>query len=129
MPADAALGADNLLLSRLPARDHGRVLARCETVALPFAEVLLPASARVRHVNFPQDSVISLGRVQADGSSLEVALVGRDGMFGLPVVLRAPILRAAMSDAPTRKRALHHAEHAPVPHRRTPQRPACRPAA
>jgi CRP-like cAMP-binding protein len=87
VPSDTAPATDNLLLSTLPARDRRRLLMRCETVQLPFAEVLLPAGGRLKHVYFPLDSVISLGRVQPDGGSLEVALVGCDGMFGLPLVL------------------------------------------
>jgi CRP-like cAMP-binding protein len=85
--AVTAPSADNLLLSSLPLRDRHRLLSRCEQVDLPFAEVLLPAGGRLHHVYFPCDSVIALGRVQPDGSSLEVALVGHDGMFGLPLVL------------------------------------------
>jgi len=79
--------AENRLLAALPRKDGKRFLAGCEPVELVFAEVLAEAGERFRHVYFPTDSLISLV-AQTDGrASLEVGLIGNEGMLGTPFVL------------------------------------------
>ena len=79
--------AVNLLLERLPATERGRFLDGCEEVHLNYAEVLCAAGERIDHVYFPTVGFISLVMTVDAGSSLEVGLVGREGMFGIPVAL------------------------------------------
>ncbi len=45
------------------------------------------AGRRISHVHFPIDAVASLVTVTSDGSSVEAAMQGREGMVGIPVVL------------------------------------------
>src|SRR5439155_20809483 len=79
--------AVNRLLEALPSGDRRRVFAECETVELVFGDVLYKPWARLSHVYFPTTSFISL-IMPVDGSgSLEVGLVGNEGMFGIPLVL------------------------------------------
>ena len=78
---------ENRLLARLPRRDRQRLLARCQRVDLTFGEIVGEPETRIRHVYFPLDSFISL-LMPVDGrASLEVELVGNEGMFGIPIVL------------------------------------------
>jgi CRP-like cAMP-binding protein len=77
----------NRLLEALPSNDLRRLLAGCETVDLAFADVLYTPKERLSHVYFPTTSFISLIMPIDDSSSLEVGLVGNEGMFGIPLVL------------------------------------------
>lgn len=82
--ATAALPT-NRLLDQLPARDHARMLAACEEVDLVFEEVLDEAGGTIGHVYFPTGSFISMLVPMGGKSTLEVALAGNEGMYGLPV--------------------------------------------
>jgi len=77
----------NRLLEALPSSDRRRMLAGSESVKLVFADVLYSPGERLSHVYFPTSSFISLIMPVDDVTSLEVGLVGNEGMFGIPLVL------------------------------------------
>jgi CRP-like cAMP-binding protein len=79
--------AGNGLLEALPSRDLRRMLAGCETVELGFADVLYAPWERLSHVYFPTRGFISLIMPINGSAALEVGLVGREGMLGIPLVL------------------------------------------
>ena len=79
--------ATNLLLEALPAIDRRGMLAGCEAVEFAFADVLYTPGRRLSHVYFPTRSFISLIMPVDTSSSLEVGLVGNEGMFGIPLAL------------------------------------------
>jgi len=93
--------AKNRLLTGLPGRDRQHLLARCEQVELRLGDVLYQAGDRMRHVFFPTDSFISLITPIDGHASLEVGLVGDEGMLGISLMLgvSAAPLRALVQGA------------------------------
>jgi CRP-like cAMP-binding protein len=86
--------AVNLLLEALPDSDLRQTLAACETVELAFGDVLYTPNERLGHAYFPTSSFISL-IMPVDGSaSLEIGLIGNEGMLGIPLVLGVDVSRA-----------------------------------
>ena len=77
----------NHLLELLPDDDRLRILARCESVQLTLGDVLCEADAPLLHAYFPVDGFISLLTRIEDHPSLEVGMVGREGMFGAALAL------------------------------------------
>jgi len=79
--------AANQLLQALPSGELNRMLAGCEEVELSYADILCTPGERISHVHFPIRSFISLVMPVDDSDSLEVGLVGREGMLGIPLAL------------------------------------------
>jgi CRP-like cAMP-binding protein len=77
----------NKLLAALPVASYRRLVSGLEPVALKFGEVLYEAGRRMRHVYFPGDSLVSLLTLVNGHLALEVGMVGREGMVGLPLAL------------------------------------------
>jgi CRP-like cAMP-binding protein len=73
------------MLAALPRKQYRRLLAGLESVALTFGEVLYEPGERIRHVYFPNDSLVSLLTPVAGHLALEVGMVGREGMVGIPL--------------------------------------------
>jgi CRP-like cAMP-binding protein len=96
-PAPAA----NRLLEALPRKDRQHFLAGCEPVDLVFADVLAEPGERIRHVYFPTQSFVSLVSPIGGCDSLEVGMVGNEGMLGLPLLLGVNVspLRAVVQGA------------------------------
>lgn len=77
----------NRLLDRLTAKDLARVLGECESVELSFPDVLDEPGDALTHVYFPTGGAISLVTPMGKKANLEVALVGNEGIYGVPVAL------------------------------------------
>ena len=79
----------NGLLARLPRKDRERFIRGCESVELAFNETIAEPGDTLRHIHFPVGGFVSLLAVMPGGSPIEVALVGNEGMVGMPLVLGA----------------------------------------
>jgi CRP-like cAMP-binding protein len=77
----------NSLLAALPHAEYQRLLAGLEPVTLKFGEVLHEPGVPIRYVYFPIDCVISLLTTVEGHQALQVALVGREGIVGIPLAL------------------------------------------
>jgi CRP-like cAMP-binding protein len=79
--------AANRLLAALPGEEYRRLLPELEQVEMPFAEVLYEPGDRVLYAYFPEDSIVSLLAEVADRSTLEVGIVGNEGVAGISVFM------------------------------------------
>jgi CRP-like cAMP-binding protein len=77
----------NRLLSSLPRSEYERLSLFLKPVVLTFGEVLYEPGEIIRHVYFPNDSIISLLSTMSQRSTLEVGMVGNEGMAGLSVFM------------------------------------------
>ncbi|GAA0574396.1 Crp/Fnr family transcriptional regulator [Craurococcus roseus] len=77
----------NGLLAALPPEDLARLRPRLQPVELPFDKTLFPADGAVEAVLFPESGMVSLLATLDDGEQVEVGVVGREGLVGLPLVL------------------------------------------
>lgn len=84
-----APAGENRILSVLPEDKRRRLQAHLQPVGLAFKQVLYQPNEQIKRVYFPLNAVISLLTVMDDGSTIEVATVGNEGMVGLPVFLGA----------------------------------------
>lgn len=77
----------NLLLRLLPRKDYLRLLTGLTPVTLKFGEILYEPGKLMRHVYFPSACLISLLTTAEGHLALEVGMVGREGMLGVPLAL------------------------------------------
>jgi CRP-like cAMP-binding protein len=77
----------NQLLAALEPEDFAALEPHLETVKLAKGTVVYETGDRMPHVYFPQDAVVSLITVLADGKSVEMAVFGREALFGLTSAL------------------------------------------
>ena len=77
----------NLILASLPRKAYQRVYQQLEPVSLEFRQVLYEPGKAIRHVYFPIDCLISLLTSVDKRRTLEVGMVGNEGMAGMPFIL------------------------------------------
>lgn len=94
-PAAHRAPAANSLIASLPDGEHRNLAAGLERVTLTFGDVLYEPGRAIRHVYFPCDSVVSLLTIVAGHKPMEIGLVGREGMLGIPLAL-------GINDSPVR---------------------------
>lgn len=77
----------NRLLAALPAEDLARLAPTLDTVHVDVGAVLYEPGEVIRNIYFPNDSLISRMAVGEGRMTLEVGLVGCEGMLGASVAL------------------------------------------
>jgi len=91
MPVAQKLPPANHLLAALPRKEYRQLIDNMEQVVLTYGEILYESGAQIKHVYFPSDSVVSLLTLVDRHQALEVGLVGREGMVGIPLALEIGI--------------------------------------
>jgi CRP-like cAMP-binding protein len=77
----------NQLIAALPATEREQFLAGCTRVDLVLGSVLYEQGDRIRDVYFPTESFISMLTTVDGDSTLEVGMVGCEGMCGYALLL------------------------------------------
>ena len=95
-------GNPNRLLAALPAADYTRILPSLTVVPLTLKTILHKPGEPIRDVYFPGGGFCSMLSVLEDGSMVEIATIGREGMVGVSAVLDdTPARSAAMVQGAT----------------------------
>jgi CRP-like cAMP-binding protein len=79
--------SENHILSSLPPEEYERLAPHLEQVELPLGKVIQEAGGQITHVYFPERSMVSLVSHSAEGESVEVGIVGFEGMVSISAIL------------------------------------------
>jgi CRP-like cAMP-binding protein len=77
---------ENLMLAVLPADEYDLLAPHFELVALAQGQVIYESGELIRRVYFPTGGMFSLLATTSEGAVTEVAMVGNEGMVGMPVI-------------------------------------------
>ena len=77
----------NRILSSIPPQEFRRLGKQLVPVTLKLGQVLYEPGKAIRHVYFPIDCLVSLLTAVDKGRTLEVGMVGHEGMAGMPFIL------------------------------------------
>ena len=96
----------NSLLAALPGKNYRHLLSGLEPVVLNFGDVLYESGQKIRHVYFPGNALVSLLTLVEGRMALEVGMVGREGLVGLPLAMGTDVssVRALVQGAGTAMR-------------------------
>jgi len=78
----------NQILRGLPRENHQRLFSNLKLVNLAAHQVLYHPEDNIRAIYFINHGMASLLSITAEGDSIEVGNVGKEGLVGVPVILR-----------------------------------------
>jgi len=84
-----SIAINNRLLSTLPDNEYQKLLPFLETIELPQGKVIYEPDQVIRYVLFPNDAAVSLLSLTSEGETVEVGLIGYEGMVGISIILGA----------------------------------------
>ena len=96
-PGKGGHGRANRILEALPAPERDRLTGAMDVVALPIKAVLFEPGLPIDAVHFPIGGVISLVTPLEEGSLVEVATIGNEGIVGVPHVAGGSLTVRAIS--------------------------------
>lgn len=79
--------SQNKLLTHLLAVDGEYLLPHLEIVPVSFNDTLFEQGDSINNVFFPIDSIISALSIMEDGTTIEISMVGREGVVGISSIL------------------------------------------
>lgn len=77
----------NRLLAALPADEYERLRPHMVPTDMALAQVLVEPDHRMEFAYFPGDVIVSVLCVMEDGSTTEIAMVGNEGVVGVPLFM------------------------------------------
>jgi len=84
-------GSGNRIIASLPPQEQKRLAEAADLVALRSGSTLSEAGGRIDHVYFPLGAVIALQAPVVDEATLQVGLVGPEGVFGSILMEGVPL--------------------------------------
>jgi len=83
----AAIAVRNRLLAALLATEYRRLLPRLEHVTLKRGAIVYRADQEIEHVYFPEEAVVAMVDAMGNGRTIEVGVIGREGIVGINIFL------------------------------------------
>jgi CRP-like cAMP-binding protein len=83
----AGVPVRNSILAALLASEYKRLLPRLERVNLRPGEIVYRADQAIEAVYFPEEAVVAMIDTTDDGSTVEVGIIGREGLVGINIFL------------------------------------------
>jgi CRP-like cAMP-binding protein len=80
---------ENRLLASLPERDRSRLVPQLEILTLFAKETVHESGEEIHYVYFPLDCVVVLISSVESKATVEVGLIGNEGMVGAPILMGA----------------------------------------
>lgn len=77
----------NVLLAHLPEDVKDKIFPQLKLVSVPLGKVLYESGQTMLDVYFPTDCIISLLYVMKNGSSAEIAVIGKEGVIGVSLFM------------------------------------------
>jgi CRP-like cAMP-binding protein len=77
----------NRILRALPEEEFARIAPHLEPVKLRKDQMIYLTGDNIEYVYLPEDGLLFLLSITETGSTIEVAMVGKEGVVGLPVIL------------------------------------------
>ena len=78
---------NNAILAGLPREETLRLLPHCESVSLACNDTLYREGQPIHYVYFPRTAMLSVLVMLTNGSVIEVAAIGSEGLLGIRTVL------------------------------------------
>src|ERR1700733_6169612 len=77
----------NSILTALLATEYKRLRPKLEHVTLTSGEIIYRADQNIERVYFPEEAVIAMVDRTNDGRTVEVGIIGREGLVGINIFL------------------------------------------
>jgi CRP-like cAMP-binding protein len=90
-PAASRSSQKNRLLAAIPPAELERYFSGLQSVPLPQKEVLHEQGAPLAHVYFVEEGVVSILTRMADGTAIEVGMIGIEGVVGTSILLGSEV--------------------------------------
>jgi len=85
-------GSRNKILGSLPDEEFARLGPYLEPVELEKGEIVYLTGDDIEYVYFIEEGLLSLISTTETGATLELIMVGSEGVVGLPAILRNPMI-------------------------------------
>ncbi len=85
--SSGSLKIENRILAALPREEIERLLPHMEVVNKAPGKILYEPGATVDTIYFPNNGMVSLLAVNEDGTTIEIGMVGNEGVIGLSYIL------------------------------------------
>lgn len=81
------LSPGSRLLASLPSDEYRRLLPQIKPITLRFGDVLYEPGDTISYVYFPNDSIVSLLSTLKGRTSVEIGMIGNEGMVGISLFM------------------------------------------
>lgn len=83
----APIPVRNSILAALLASQYERLLPKLEHVILKGGDLIYRADQKIEYVYFPEEAVVAMMDTMDDGRTVEVGIIGREGIVGINIFL------------------------------------------